>query len=102
MGAKSLASKNEILLDKDPSANIVGVSFTATNRRKAASTLRNYGGVSNKRLTGVGAISESPEKALDSDTSLKNKEAKFIASNPYSHSGKSTATYSRNMYSGRN
>lgn len=44
MPNKSAINTNEILhLNRDSSANIVGVVFP-NNRRKAASTLRNYGG----------------------------------------------------------
>lgn len=64
MPYKSGISTNEILhLNRDPSANIVGVAFP-NNRRKAASTLRNHGGggLLNKGINAPSfVISESPE-----------------------------------------
>lgn len=50
MDSKAAINQNEILLNRDPSANIVGVQFPI-NRRKAASTLRTYGVATKKYIT---------------------------------------------------
>ena len=111
MAYKSAINTNEILhLNRDPSANIVGVAFPS-NRRKAASTLRNHGGggLLNRAINAPQfVISESPEVSGKDESNIsfkKRKEAAFIASNPYNavnQSGKNSANTKSSVTNRRN
>lgn len=87
MSSKTGISQNDIHLNRDSSANIIGVTFPI-RRKKAASTLRNYGVGNHKRTINAQqfVISESPENASEfkmKESMKKKKEAAFIASHPY-------------------